>query len=350
MSTIKVEVVEIQDVLPHENADTLELTTVGGWQVAVRKGAFKSGDLAVYFEQGTVLPQETGDQIGITPYLATKTDIDGRRVLVVHRVKLRGEPSFGLVIKAEPGMQLGQDVAERYGATKFYPPRRLHDGEYEDAHPMFFKYSDIENLRSYHTVLRPGEEIVVAEKVDGTNCRVGFVDEGGEIKYMAGSKTFQRQEPAADDSRRNTYWFPLSMGTVKGLLARLHKAGHKQVILFGEVFGKGIQALDYGQTQIAFRAFDLMIDGRYVGHDTFVSLCDEHGIDRMPILYRGPYSLDKIKELSEGRSTIGGNHFREGVVVRPVIERIDTRVGRVILKYIGDSYLFKYAENDTTDA
>lgn len=351
MSTIKVEVVAIQDVRSHPAADTLELATINGWQVCVRKGAFKDGDPVVYFEAGTVLPQDVAEQMGVLPYLKTNTDIDGQRVLVVHRVKLRGEPSFGLVMPVpESYMRVGDDVADYYGATKFYPPRRLHDGEFEEAHPLFWKYTDVENLRNYNTVLQDGEEVVVTEKVDGTNCRVGYVVEDAKVVLMAGSKTFQRKKPAADDKRRNTYWFPFVKQGVRSLLADLVSKGHRQAILYGEVFGRGIQTLDYGQTQIDFLAFDLMIDGRYVDHDTFAGLCDAFGLDRMPVLYRGPFSLSIIKGLSDGRSTIGGNHFREGVVVRPVKERNDVRTGRVILKYHGDEYLFKYAEKDTTDA
>lgn len=65
------------------------------------------GDPVVYFEQGTVLSPEVAERFGVLNYLRSKLDIDGRRVLVVHRVKLRGEPSFGLVVQPEPGMQLG---------------------------------------------------------------------------------------------------------------------------------------------------------------------------------------------------------------------------------------------------
>jgi len=57
-----------------------------------------------------------------------------------------------------------------------------------------------------------------------------------------------------------------------------------------------------------------------------------------------------IKKLSEGPSLVGGTHGREGVVVKPVIERDNPAIGRVILKYVGDAYLFgKAAERDTTD-
>jgi len=36
-----------------------------------------------------------------------------------------------------------------------------------------------------------------------------------------------------------------------------------------------------------------------------------------------------------------GDHIREGVVVKPVKERWNERVGRVIMKYIGEEYELK---------
>jgi RNA ligase (TIGR02306 family) len=126
--------------------------------------------------------------------------------------------------------------------------------------------------------------------------------------------------------------------------------GHRQAVLFGEIYGKGVQSYAYGQNSIAFRAFDLLVDGQYVDHEKFVMFCDQHGVETVPVAYQGAFSLHKIQHLSEGDSLIGGQHGREGVVVKPVVERQDIKIGRVILKYVGDSYLFgKAAQQDTTD-
>jgi RNA ligase (TIGR02306 family) len=355
MSTIKVEVTRIHDVRPHPNADALELATVGGWQMAVKKGVYKDGDPIVYFEQGTTLPREVADRLGVTAYLKDRTDINGDKVLVIHRVRLRGEPSFGLVIEPEPGMEVGQDVAEFYGAEKYIPPLRTEAGDSAPSDPRFPAYTEIENLRSYPDVITDGEEVVVAEKIHGTNCRVGFVtnvvDGGRRQQLMAGSRGLRRKEPPdLEAARLNTYWYPLTLLSVDNLLRDLFTQGHDQAVLYGEVFGSGIQSFTYGQRGIAFRAFDLMIDGRYVGQDEFVAWCEKHGVEMVPVLYRGPYTLATIKQLSEGDSLVGGQHGREGVVVKPAHERQDVKLGRVIFKYIGDAYLFgKAAEQDTTD-
>lgn len=356
MSSITVKVVALEDVRPHGNADALELATIGGWQVVVRKGAYVAGTPVVYFEQGTTLPREWAERFGVVQYLSEKTDIDGERVLVVHRTKLRGEPSFGLVATPEPGMAQGDDVTAHYGAGKYRPPVKVSAGDAEPDHPRFPAYTDIENLRSHADVLQPGERVVATEKLHGTNCRVGFVEDEGAPVLMAGSRTLRRRRPPGDDlttaAQASTYWFPWSLPPVLTMLRTLYDQEHTQVVLYGEVYGKGVQSYDYGQRGISFRAFDLMIDGRYVDYERFVALCDHFGVERVPPVYEGPFSLETIKAASDGPSLVGGPHGREGVVVRPLVERHDPGIGRVVLKYIGDSYLFSKqggGKDDSTD-
>ena len=59
----------------------------------------------------------------------------------------------------------------------------------------------------------------------------------------------------------------------------------------------------------------------------------------VPIIYKGPWKPE-LRSLAEGPSTVpGANHVREGIVIKPVIERWDERIGRVILKLHGEGYL-----------
>ena len=49
-------VVEIDNILPIEGADRVELAVVGGWHIMVKKEQFKEGNLAVYFEIDSRVP------------------------------------------------------------------------------------------------------------------------------------------------------------------------------------------------------------------------------------------------------------------------------------------------------
>jgi hypothetical protein len=83
----------------------------------------------------------------------------------------------------------------------------------------------------------------------------------------------------------------------------------------------------------------LLIDGSFVDFDEFADLCNQFSVEIAPVLYRGPFSLKAIKEVSDGPTTVGDGNIREGVVVRPVKERTHPRVGRLVMKYVGDEYL-----------
>lgn len=67
-------------------------------------------------------------------------------------------------------------------------------------------------------------------------------------------------------------------------------------------------------------------------------------IEVVPILYSGPFDLDKIKALAEGPSTVSGaQNIREGIVIEPLPERRVPGLGRVQLKLVSNTFLEKDA-------
>ena len=47
---------EILEINEHPNADALELATILGWQVVIKKDQFKVGDKVVYVGLDSILP------------------------------------------------------------------------------------------------------------------------------------------------------------------------------------------------------------------------------------------------------------------------------------------------------
>lgn len=221
--------------------------------------------------------------------------------------------------------------------------------------------------------------------VHNTNLRCGLIrdDENSNPILMCGSKNHRRKIPlklvqapkvesgklawfinlwnkitfkkiAIQDKEamaNDWYSYPLTIPNVTMMLEALsndtyggktYNGGKKrlQVELFGEVYGS-VQGLHYGVPNgLAFRAFDLILDGKYVDYDVFVDVCNAFGVETVPLVYRGPFSITKVKEISEGQTLVTQEkQMREGVVVKPVCERFDPKIGRVILKFISDEYL-----------
>jgi RNA ligase (TIGR02306 family) len=322
---------------------------------------YTENDLVVYFPADTLLPAEWADKFGVKAFLR------GKNQDRVGRIALRGEPSFGLVVSLPEGVQWqeGDNVADYYGCEKFIPPIRATAGDAAayDANldPFVLKYTDIQNGRLFVDLFADGEDVVVTEKIHGTNCRLGGVRDVG---MFAGSMEIRRKRPTNKETgvslsfddpemKRNVYWFPWSIPGVADLINSFCKPNDtKVVILYGEVYGSSVQSLAYGlNNKLGFLAFDLSIDGKYLDWDEFETLCEQYGVPTVPVLYRGPFGLAKMKELADGNSTLtGANHIREGVVVKPVRERTHPKVGRLALKYIGLQYdLSKHKEKDTKD-
>lgn len=337
MSSLIVPVTTIEALKPHNNADSLELAQVLGWQLVVRKGEYQIGQRIVYFPIDTLLPLELSERLGVTKYLSKQR---------IRCAKLRGEPSFGLAIRPDHDWTIGENVAEFYDARKYEPPVRVTAGDAEVNHPLFVAYTEIENMRNFPEIFEPGESVLLSEKIHGTNARVACIE--GEL--MAGSMGLRRKRPDEDRFASNTYWFPLSLEPVRTLLEALGRE-HRQVILFGEVYGSKIQSFHYGlRGSIGFRAFDLLLDGHYMDWPDFLVLCARYGVETVPVLATIPFDLAEVKRASEGKTQLMEQdaHIREGVVVRPTHERHDPRIGRVILKYVSDSYLFG-EKSDYTD-
>lgn len=74
MSIFKVEVVKINSINPHPNADRLDITSIEGmaYQVIIVKGNFHPGDLAFYFPIDSVIPENFLDKFGIRNYYSKK--------------------------------------------------------------------------------------------------------------------------------------------------------------------------------------------------------------------------------------------------------------------------------------
>ena len=133
----------------------------------------------------------------------------------------------------------------------------------------------------------------------------------------------------------------------------------RPVFVVGEVFGAGVQDLAYGvsaegEGPLGLRVFDVYVgrrgQGAYLDDAALDAACQAMGLDRVPVVYRGPYSDEALAEHTSGSETVSGTgvHVREGVVVRPATEREDPALGRVQLKSVSDDYLTRKGGTEYT--
>lgn len=328
MSEFHVQVVKIGKVGQHPNADRLSITEVcGRYPVIFQKGAFAPGDLAVHIPPDALVPVDRPE----FSFLADKAKNGVHRVKFI---KLRKVPSFGFLVPVPDGLDLreGDDVRSVLGVEKYDPgPCYQLDGGIAGSHMRIpqegvVPYYDLEGLRKFESMLEPGELVHVTEKIHGCNGRWVYLD--GQL--YCGSRT---------KFRVDSVWN--RMAEKYNLEAILRE--NPGLVLYGEVYGTGIQDLTYGldneQRVLFFDIYDSKT-GRWHNVVDFEMFCDRYELPQAPELYSGPFELEKMYELAEGQSTIA-THVREGIVVRPYAERYDSKAGRVILKLAGEGYLLR---------
>ena len=353
MSVFKVEVVKLH-IAPHPDADVLELAQVGGYVAVVRKGEFRTGDLAVYIPEGAVVPTEILARMGLEGKLA------GPQKNRVKAARLRGVLSQGLVGSFKAlGIEAreGDDVAERLGITKYEPPTPVAlGGEVFNAGRELTLDFDVQNWKSYPDILREGEYVIFTEKLHGTCTIIAVLpykdahpEAFGEKKnILIMSKGLGAKGLVFKNNERNAN--NLYVRATRGLVARIdevlrdtQEAPMVPVFILGETFGPGVQDLTYGK-EVGFRVFASAYgyrgDQHYCNWD-FVekSLRLLFKYETVPILYRGPFSETVMREYTDGRTTMGAEHIREGIVMVPAVERTDPSLGRVCLKSVSEAYL-----------
>src|SRR5690606_3065896 len=90
----------------------------------------------------------------------------------------------------------------------------------------------------------------------------------------------------------------------------------------GTIYGEALPCqdlkYDLSAEKPTMRVFGMKVFGDYVDHDWLVKMTDLHGVPLVPELYRGPFSQEVLDEHTNGKTVLGGDHIREGVVVKPV--------------------------------
>jgi RNA ligase (TIGR02306 family) len=399
MSNFVVEIMEVDDVLRHPEADRLAIVKVRGYNCIsadLEDGTprYRKGDLVAYIPEGALLPDTLLQHMGF--WKSGAGTLAGKHGNRVKAIRLRGIVSQGILVAVERESQhlvhphgnsrfvnIGTDVAEFLGITKYEPVVPQHmSGEVANVGLTHTLKYDIENIQKYPNVFVEGEEVVITEKLHGTFCAIGYdtrLDNSKDLykgKFFAFSKGLGAQGLVFKNNAMNLHnvyqkvleqyaSFLEAFCPSEDELQAVHKddpTAYIKMIFCGEIFGRGIQDLNYGLDKPEFRIFDIYMEAKR--GDTFVQefssaadLFDGPEVEnlegeikiphRVPVLYRGPFSNEIVNKYRDGTTSLNGVNIREGVVVKPVTERVDPFLGRVILKAVSPDYLLR--KGNTTE-
>lgn len=318
------EVFRVTEVLPHPNADRLEVLKPWGYQCVVAKGLHKPGDLLVYIPPHNIVPDTE-------LYADVKRFNKGsKNPMLLRSMRLRTYLSMGYIVPAPEGAKEGDDVTELLGVKPFEPVTSDTEEGVRVQPATYDHEEDIEPLRRFSHLFTEGEMVFVTEKVHGANVRILWLD--GQL--FVGNRAVWYEE--------NDRIFAWRAARNTPALIELAKA-HPGKIFYGE----GIpcqKGFPYGRTGMepTVLLYKVMSgdDGNYLGVEEYLRLVSTAGVQTVPSLGTMPFDYGMLQQLANGPSLVpGAQHMREGVVVEPVETRFAPEIGRVLLKLHGSDFL-----------
>jgi len=358
-----------------DGAEMIEKATVLGWEVVVAKDDnFKVGDLVVYCEVDSIMPDKP------------EFEFLRERKFRIRTIKLKGQVSQGIVFplsilkNADYGaaflnLKEGSGVTEILGIRKHDPQaeferkevlrlatidkNRMHKflKRYNWYRKLFFKVDRIPFPSFIHKTdedriqLFPDYyerwghlKFTITEKVDGQSATYFCVPNPKRglfrKKWLFGvcSRNFQLIKPD-----KSSYWTlakELDLENKMKVWCKEHNIG---LIIQGEAVGVGIQGNKYNKKGVELFVFNMSEykNGRTINYDQIEQslFCIELKLRTVSILY--PHvpikpTISEMVNLAKGIST-EYNIPREGIVVRNYEHHVSFKV-------VNPDFLLKYEE------
>lgn len=343
----------IADIQHIEGADAIEVATIDGWKVVVKKGEFRVGDLAVYIEIDSWVPHE------LAPFLSKgqePRDYNGVKGERLRTIKLRGQVSQGLLLNVKdvlyfnydiqrwiakpfhmmvlPDPDEGSDLTEFLGIQKWeapipaqlqgqaagmFPTSLIPKTDQERIQNCFgniqkkakrFATEKVWNAETQtleeHPVVMPEDfeepTYEVTLKLDGSSCTIFRWE--GELRVASRNLELKINEENKDN-------------TFVAMALKLSDCIPDGFAFQGELMGPGIQGNREGFKEHRFFVFDIfnIQEHAYLSPLSRQLECKHRGLDHVPMLgdaWNAPESVESGLAIAEGPSI---NHkIREGLV------------------------------------
>ena len=373
-----VKVLETKELRDYTNVHYIRV--LEWWCVAPKD--IKLGDLVVYFEIDSLLPQNDNR----FSFLASKK-------FRIKPIKICGVVSQGLVLPLSEfpelkGCKEGDFVTDKLHVEK-YDPEPINEDAVKskvsdfqravDSHPKFFKNPIVKYLMKYKPVRfvlaklfvlqkdkdkskwpewlpKTGSEriqntphlfgckdkYIITEKVDGASTSFILNEKD---KYIVGShNVIKNPEKGSDGGNfyKTNVWAESGVNyNIESVLRSLKKdLKLKTVAIQGETYGDGIQKRNYSlkNNKHGFVAFHIWFDGVRIPIKDMIAICDKYNIPHVHV-YNYEYSIPDtveqiIEDVDNSKSNIDSGDI-EGFVFY-------SQDGQQNFKCVSPNFLLKY--------
>lgn len=381
--------VTIDSITPIEKADNIELAHVGGWNVIIRKHEFNAGDMAVFFEIDSLLPETEWSEFlrpkkfKVKTYKLGKFNVVSQGLLLPMSI-LPDNKEYGLhedvtnvlgvkyyvaedndrKAKSNPNAKYNNMCARNAKLAKkkwwkwlmkrtwgrkllfvFFGRKKDNPKKW----PVLIKKTDEDRIENVMFMLEDKNPYVVTEKIDGTSTTFFLDLTGRKPDFGVCSRNVRQMDVdqknfISDVSGiGNVYWEMAFKYNVEDALKDIAKKhNYKHVVLQGETYGESVQGNKYKLDERRFAAFNLIFDGERLGSIEAKKILAEYDIQFVPIIddnYILPDADDfeEFKQSADGKSVINKKCLREGFVYR-------SQDGQKSFKNVSRKFLLKAGE------
>ena len=349
-----------------EGADNIELMSVLGWKVITKIGEFHEGDLCVYFEIDSKLPEKEWSEFMASKKYKVKTMKLGKFKVISQGLALPLSV-FDVEIPNEEGV----DVTELLGVTysvdednerksnkvnkdkkyqsmaarnaklfKKKPFRWLMRREWGrkllfaifgkkrdnprgwPTHFPFIHKTDEERCENLPWVLGYERPLIVTEKLDGTSCTYILEKKKKDYEFYVLSRNVrQADENQACYHDHNIYWDLAFKYDIENKLRKY--LNENPWLTYVCIQGEGVGSVQGNPLKL--KEDDLYVfnfidsdTGRY-SSTTGKFIIESMGMKWVPILetdYMMPTDMEEFKQFATAKSVVNPNVMREGIVLR----------------------------------
>lgn len=350
---------EVSEIRPIEGRDRIVLATVDGWHVIVTKEDFHVGTKCCYIEIDSVLPEKPEFE-----FLRPKK-------FRIRTMKMAGVISQGIcfplsILPPKPDgteYEIGEDVTDIIGVKQYeetmdndkevaaskskkkYPRFLMRFKWFRDrvlpkkkgGFPSFVSKTDEERIQNMPWILEDKQEWVATEKIDGQSGTFALVKHKGWFRttyeYIVCSRNLR-----LNSKDNSSYWQVSDKYQIENALRNM--IGDREwIAIQGECIGPKIQKNKYGVKECDLYVFNLLYPTGRVGSRLAKSICENKGLNFVPILDEHvilPDTVDEVLMYAHGKSQLADT-LREGIVFR-------TKDGKQSFKAVDPEFLLKWSE------
>lgn len=393
--------VKIDDIRPIEGADRVELAVVGGWTIMVRKDQFKAGDIAIYFEIDSKVPETEVFEFLAPKHYKVKTQKYFKGT-VISQGLLMAPSDFGWAVNTnKTGVILDgfdpsspvfmvddetrfltkelkvtysveEDNKRKANSVDKYKKMAQRNGKLFSHQPfrwlmrhtwgkkllfVFFgkkgdkktgwpghiaAKTDVERIQNMIWILNDKKPYVATEKVDGSSLSImAERTKFGKIKqYVCSRNVVFEAENQKCFYDTNIYFEAYNKyGMKEKIIQIMNDLNLPNIAIQAEVYGPSVQKRDYSLKERKMAVFHIVSNGIKLPMDKTVEICERYDIPHVPIIDDNFIFPDTIEEL---QAYVEGEASRIDGLEKEGIVFYDKETGQTYTKFVSPNFLMKY--------